>query len=66
MVEKFIVKGLIKILTDLKIKRNTAGIPKGCARKEDSISKWKKYPIDRPSPQPGQYDIPRLSSGQRV
>jgi hypothetical protein len=66
MVDKFKFEGLIKILTDLKIKSKTAGIPNGCAMKEDTNSNRKKYPIDLPSPQPGQYDIPRLSRGQSV
>jgi hypothetical protein len=37
-----------------------AGMPKGCAAIELLKSKIKRYPIDLPSPQPGQKVSPEL------
>jgi hypothetical protein len=42
------------IFTDLAINRMIAGIPNGWDKKEDLKSSLKKYPTDRPRPQPGQ------------
>jgi len=54
VVDNLIDTGLTSIFIDLKTNRNTAGIPIGCDRKDVSKSSLKKYPIDRPNPQPGQ------------
>jgi len=44
---------------------NTAGMPSICVLNESAALKWRRYEIDRPNPQPGQYSIPRLWKRQK-
>jgi len=44
----------------------SAKIPSGCMWNEALISPLKRYDIEWPNPQPGQYLKPKLLKGQSV